>query len=625
MATGTSIYYANIKPDYKWGYMDNTLVFAYQKSDRIDYCVIFWDLKTEQKSLKYVKNLCAIKTNGEFSVLISKLDDVSGQHIIVLCNSIGNPIDSKYINIEPNFVYMTKTHVILCSNEHVYIWQYRNQTSRLTTFENVSGQRKLGRETAFFIDDNVSPGNVYDKDKYVKDNKSTNDPICALCATETVLMIGRASGSVHKYALPHISGDGKFFLKSRPFTMELNCDSNKVAIIDTNGVLSFYELNSQGGGSVLDFEKNEVWQVKWSTDNPSHLVFMEKGRMTTMKGKEIEEPVLTDGYICNFSDLQVKCILLDEIMKNPDGNTKTFELFIDFETRSLRDVRDILAKGNLKDAFTHIETNPHIRLWKLFAERSLELLDFSYAEKAFAKCDDYQSIQLCKRLLMIDDKNKQKAEILLSYGKFDEAESLYKKMERKDLAIQLRMRIGDWFKVVQLIKEGYGNDDLLVQAYDKIGDYYADRFKWNTAAQYYALSKNYTALIDAHFNGDDYENLENLIEQIQDGSPVLIDLAEKLQSVGLCDGAVKAYQKAGNVKKALDCCVLLNQWNLAVEIAEKNGFVQIEGLLSMYANQLIERRKKLECVELYRRANRNTEAAKMLSQIAQDLVDQNVK
>ena len=75
MATNASIYYANIKPDYKWGYMTNILVFAYQKSDRIDYCVIFWDFKTEQKTLKYFKNLCAIKTSEEFCVLVSKLDD----------------------------------------------------------------------------------------------------------------------------------------------------------------------------------------------------------------------------------------------------------------------------------------------------------------------------------------------------------------------------------------------------------------------------------------------------------------------------------------------------------------------------------------------------------------------
>jgi WD repeat-containing protein 35 len=245
---------------------------------------------------------------------------------------------------------MTKTHIIVCSAEHVYVWQYKNQVSRLTTFETVGGgqggARKLGRETAFFIEDNVTSGNIYDKDKYEKEGKATNDPICSVAATENVLIIGRASGSVHRFALPHIATEGKMFLKSRPYIMELNCDASKLAVIDTNGVLSFVELHQHGGGTVQEGEKNEVWQVKWSTDNRDHLVFMEKGRMNTMRGKEVEEPILTDGYICQFSDLQVKCILLDEIAKNPDAAFKAPELVVDYETKSLREARDVLAKDN---------------------------------------------------------------------------------------------------------------------------------------------------------------------------------------------------------------------------------------------------------------------------------------
>lgn len=29
----------------------------------------------------------------------------------------------------------------------------------------------------------------------------------------------------------------------------------------------------------------------------------------------------------------------------------------------------------------------------------------------------------------------------------------------------------------------------------------------------------------------------------------------------------------GDVKKAIDCCVLLNQWNQAVELAEQHNFL----------------------------------------------------
>lgn len=50
---------------------------------------------------------------------------------------------------------------------------------------------------------------------------------------------------------------------------------------------------------------------------------------------------------------------------------------------------------------------------------------------------------------------------------------------RRDLAVALRKKLGDWFRVVQLLKTGSGGDDVqLEEAWNAIGDYYADRQKW---------------------------------------------------------------------------------------------------------------------------------------------------
>jgi hypothetical protein len=49
----------------------------------------------------------------------------------------------------------------------------------------------------------------------------------------------------------------------------------------------------------------------------------------------------------------------------------------------------------------------------------------------------------------------------------------------RDLAVSLRKKLGDWFRVVQLLKTGSGGDDVqLEEAWNAIGDYYADRQKW---------------------------------------------------------------------------------------------------------------------------------------------------
>jgi WD repeat-containing protein 35 len=42
-------------------------------------------------------------------------------------------------------------------------------------------------------------------------------------------------------------------------------------------------------------------------------------------------------------------------------------------------------------------------------------------------------------------------------------------------------------------------------------------------------------------------------------------------------------------------------------------------LLSRYGGHLIEKGKKMEAVELYRKANKNTESAKLLCEIGQSL------
>lgn len=83
--------------------------------------------------------------------------------------------------------------------------------------------------------------------------------------------------------------------------------------------------------------------------------------------------------------------------------------------------------------------------------------------------------------------------------------------------------------------------------------------------------------------------------------------------MGLCDAAARSYLRKGDVKKAIDCCVLLNQWNQAVELAEQHNFLQIEQLLQRYANHLMEKNKKMEAVELYRKANKNTQSATILA------------
>jgi hypothetical protein len=59
---------------------------------------------------------------------------------------------------------------------------------------------------------------------------------------------------------------------------------------------------------MLDFERKDVWNMKWADDNCDLLAIMEKSRMYILRGTELEEPVPCTAYLCRFHALQVRII-----------------------------------------------------------------------------------------------------------------------------------------------------------------------------------------------------------------------------------------------------------------------------------------------------------------------------
>ncbi|KAM6367933.1 WD repeat-containing protein 35 isoform 6-T6 [Alca torda] len=575
LAVDSYIYFANIRPDYKWGYCSNTVVYAYTRPDRPEYCVVFWDTKNNEKYVKYVKSLISITTYGDFCVLATKADENQPQYVLVLCNSIGTPLDPKYIDIGPLFVTMTKTHVIAASKEAFYIWQYR-VAKKLTAVEinQVARTRKEGRERIYHIDDTPS-GSADGHLDYSRAIEGTRDPICAITASDKMLLVGRESGTIQRYSLPSVALVQKYTLNCRAYQLSLNCNSSRVAIIDLSGVLTFFNLDTrvvdstgqQVIGEQLKLERKDVWDMKWAKDNPDLFAMMEKTRMYVFRNLDPEEPIQTSGYICNFEDLEIKSVLLDEILKNPEHPNKDY--IINFEIRSLRDSRALIEKVGIEESSQFIEDNPHPRLWRLLAEAALQKLDLQTAEQAFVRCKDYQGIKFVKCLGNLQSESMKQAEVAAYFSRFEEAERMYLDMDRRDLAIGLRIKLGDWFRVLQLLKTGSGDSDdaLLEQAHNAIGDYFADRQKWLNAVQYYVQGRNQERLAECYYMLEDYQGLENLANSLPENNKLLPDIAYMFVRVGMCEQAVSAFLKCNRPKDAVDTCVHLNQ--IADEEAKK--------------------------------------------------------
>jgi WD repeat-containing protein 35 len=76
----------------------------------------------------------------------------------------------------------------------------------------------------------------------------------------------------------------------------------------------------------------------------------------------IQQPSSVTITCCfNYQDLEIRAVLLDEIMQDPEHPTA--EYLLDLEVKSLRDTHDLLEKVGIAEATTFIKENPHPRLW----------------------------------------------------------------------------------------------------------------------------------------------------------------------------------------------------------------------------------------------------------------------
>mmetsp|Transcript_25550 Transcript_25550/g.75022 ORF Transcript_25550/g.75022 Transcript_25550/m.75022 type:complete len:1200 (-) Transcript_25550:181-3780(-) len=635
LAVDSFIYFANIRPEYKWGYFGSTVVCAYPKFERSDTAVLFWNCTSGERVTKYVKRLMDISACGDNCALVTQSAETNAPYYVILCNALGSPVDSKYVDIEPKMSTLTKHHFVCASSDQVYVWQYRTLTAKLTSVSAPGStlRRKEGREQAFHVDDLASGVSAppeaslsgLDRDlARMPTQRRSNDPIIALCASDRAVFIARESGALLKCSLPHVALEQRYQLRARPHRMEVNCDATRLAYIDANGVLGMYSLerNAETGdwGEQLPFERKDAWDFKWSSDNPELFAMMEKTRMYIFRGLEAEEPVLSSAYLCAFADLEITAVLLDELVTDPEAAGK--DLVLRFDTKSLRDTRELLDKVSLHEAYAFVEDRPHPRLWRLLADAALRARDFTVAEKAFVHCADYLAIHAVKRFKLLGDPKLQEAEVHAFYGRFEEAEKIYVAMDRRDLALDLRARLGDWFRVVQLVQQGGGGDDtLLTTAYDSIGDYYAERQRPAKAAQHYAQSKNARGLVSCYYALEDYVGLEKLIHALPESSPLLQEIGNKFVTVGLADQATAAFTKAGDVQSAVKACVDLNQWTTAVALAEQHQLPEIEKIIAQYAKHLLAEKKIMTAVELYHKAGQATDAARLLTGLAKESGD----
>ena len=646
LETQNTIYFGLVKPKYKWCFFSNTLVFSYL-SESDHHTLVFWDIKNEKINYKYVKNMIDICAKSPFCLITAQISE--NNYLLILSNSIGSPIDNKIINIEPVFIALNNTHAVVSNGHYVYLWQFRGIENERKRGRNddkniiIQGQeisinlltKKMMRELTFFIEDIPNMNDVYNYETF-NANRRTNDPITAVCLTDNYLFITCASGKANKYNLMSLTTITKYNFDEKMIKIGLSPQGQYLWAISEYNMLSIWDTEKQHKkymGEKLDFEKKDVWSVLWSdnknTDSMKDelsFVFLEKNKLNIIKNLEPEEVLACNGYLADFSDLIITAVKLEDLMFKPyDSNFKVEDIVIQTETRNLRDLREhIKAKMPMEDIYKFVEQNPNRKMWELLAKHALFLFDTATAEKAFTHMNDYMGLDFIKRLKTIDDDNLKRAEISQFFNDYDTAEETYNNADRKDLSINMRLKLGQWDRVINLMNDkGVVDENNMKIAYSNSADQYMDEKDYEKAEEFYKKANNNEGLINVWFATEEFDKASNFIERIPEQNEFLLFMGEKFETYGLCDEAVNCYLRYGDVKKAIDTCVLMNKWNLAVELAEKNNFFQIEGLVNKFGSILMEKGKKMDLVELYRKSHRHTEAAKILIKIAEDLKELN--
>ena len=387
LAVDSFVYFANIAPDYKWGYFGNTLAYAPERrAPRQDAfepgfggeerAVVFWDsTRLDATRAKHVKRLILIRAAGERCVLAAH-GETPGTYTLTLCDAIGSPVASRTIEVEPLAAAMSATHVAVASRSVVFLWRYRGG----------GGDDEATR--TFHVD-----GDARDRYGDVSAYGASNDPVTAVAASEKTLLVARKSGAMLRFSLPGLASESGLATKCRARVLALNCKGTKFAAIDTSGVLSVFDLPPKSAEHAdaakpvnkpvkATFQRKDAWDVRWSDDDENAFAAMEKTKMVVYRGAEPEEPVVSSAHICAFRDLTVRAVALDEIMRASrdvrDGETAGArrEHVVDHDTTALRDTRRLLAEAaDAAEAFRFAEARSHPRLWRLLAEHALERHD----------------------------------------------------------------------------------------------------------------------------------------------------------------------------------------------------------------------------------------------------------
>uniref|UniRef100_A0A1I7V1E8 WD_REPEATS_REGION domain-containing protein n=1 Tax=Caenorhabditis tropicalis TaxID=1561998 RepID=A0A1I7V1E8_9PELO len=499
ISSESNLLIATVRPEFKWGCIENTIIYVFQREEMFLYALMYYDYKTEERKemgLRYFENIAFYKSH---CVVVKRHEEST--FTCELHNCIGTSLGFTLTAIRPKYVCVNETCAVVANESHYFIWHFvlpklsapvMNDEAQSAEYSLEEQQRTVEYGTRRLI--------------------SSRDQICAICIGDTFFFIALRNGGIYRVNLADGVITNKFPVTPLVESMKLNCDNTRLAVVklDQNQVpssLTIYDLMGEVLQQKYTCDKKEIWGYTWDEHDPNMLAFKNKQTIVIYDGAGLVDQQNVSGEICSFNNLAVRTVNMNSILLSPTNPPKSAvqEMMI----KAKYDLNSMLKASKLKEAIEYTEKNPHAELWKMIANWAVMNQKFDSAEHVFVKLQDYAGIQFVRQIQNITHRELQHAEILAFTEQLDEAKESFVACDRKDLAIEMYKKISEYEPIYKLIKDDK-DENVKAEVLREIAEGHYENLDWEEAMKYYQQCGDTEMQIDCMIKAEKFGNLEEL-------------------------------------------------------------------------------------------------------------------
>ena len=396
--------------------------------------------------------------------------------------------------------------------------------------------------------------------------------------------------------------------------LDLNCDRTKLAVVDENAECLVYDVRTKE----LLYKESDVNSVAWNSEIEDMIAMSGNNTVTVKIADFVMHTQKQAGFVVGFSASKLFCLqqLNMQVVEVP-------------QSQSLQ--RYIKAK-DFKMAIRVACLGVTEADWKMLGLQALYNMEVDIARESFLRINNLHLVTLTSKVEQ-DLKNPNKprdiilGDILAYEGKFMEAEKLYCRNQKIELAIQMYSDLWKYDEAKRVARMAENNPnipkDILHQLNRKQAEGLAELGKWREAAEMFLDAGDFEKAIEV--NGK-HKYVEGLIDVVRRLDKDKVDLLKKCAvlfiQLGKSKHAKEVYLKIGDSKSLVQLYVKMRKWEDAFGIMKQNPGQFEKDVYLPYAEFLALNDKFDEAQKAYRDAGLPELSLKMLGQLTHNAVSE---